>query len=119
MAAKTLILISVILSGLAQVSLKKGMNHVQQRSGSGVSNLILAVLTERFVWLWGFSFVIATSLWLIGLQRVDLSYAYPLVSLGYVLVSVLAINFFNEKIDANRWTAILIICAGVVAIASS
>ena len=119
MVAKTLILISVILSGLAQVSLKKGMNHVQQRSGTGVSNLIVAVLIERFVWLWGFSFVIATSLWLIGLQRVDLSYAYPLVSLGYVLVSVLAIKLFNEKIDANRWTAILIICAGVIAIASS
>lgn len=119
MGAKSLILMSVVLSGLAQVSLKKGMNHVQQRSGSGVAKLILAVLTERFVWLWGFSFVIATSLWLVGLQKVDLSYAYPLVSLGYVLVSVLAIKFFNEKIDGNRWTAILIICAGVMAIASS
>jgi multidrug transporter EmrE-like cation transporter len=117
--SKSLILISVVLSGLAQVSLKKGMNHVQQRSGRGVWNLIFAVFTERFVWLWGFSFIIATSLWLVGLQKVDLSYAYPLVSLGYVLVSVLAIKFFNEKIDANRWTAILVICAGVMAIASS
>ena len=119
MTSKSLILISVVLSGLAQVSLKKGMNHVQQRGGSGVWSLIWAVLRERFVWLWGFSFIIATSLWLVGLQKVDLSYAYPLVSLGYVLVSVLAIKFFNEKIDSNRWTAILVICAGVMAIASS
>ncbi|HEX7962932.1 MAG TPA: EamA family transporter [Terriglobales bacterium] len=119
MTSKSLILISVVLSGLAQVSLKKGMNHVQQRNGSGVWSLIWAVLRERFVWLWGFSFIIATSLWLVGLQKVDLSYAYPLVSLGYVLVSVLAIKFFNEKIDSNRWTAILVICAGVMAIAGS
>src|SRR5438874_8540878 len=119
MGAKILILISVVLSGLAQVFLKKGMNHVQQRSSSRIWNLALAVLSEGFVWLWGLSFVIATSFWLIGLQKVDLSYAYPLVSLGYVLVSVLAVKFFNEKIDGSRWTAILIICGGVIAIASS
>jgi drug/metabolite transporter (DMT)-like permease len=119
MGPKILILISVVLSGLAQVSLKKGMIHVRERDTCGVWKLATAVFIERFVWLWGFSFVIATSLWLVGLQKVDLSYAYPLVSLGYVLVTVLAAKFFGEKIDRSRWTAILIICAGVMAIANS
>jgi drug/metabolite transporter (DMT)-like permease len=119
MNPKILILVSVVLSGVAQVSLKKGLMHVQQRNPNGVIRLGLSVLSEVFVWTWGFLFVIATSLWLIGLQRVDLSYAYPLVSLGYVLVSVLAIKLFNEKIDLTRWTAILVICAGVILIAGS
>ena len=119
MGPKILILVSVVLSGLAQVFLKKGMIHVQQKDRDSIWKLVTAVFTERFVWLWGFSFVIATSLWLVGLQKVDLSYAYPLVSLGYVLVSVLAVRYFGEKINGIRWTAILIICAGVMAIASS
>jgi len=119
MSPKILILVSVVLSGVAQVSLKKGLIHVQHRNPNGLMRLGLSVLSELFVWMWGFLFVIATSLWLIGLQRVDLSYAYPLVSLGYVLVSVLAIKFFNEKIDLTRWTAIFVICLGVILIAGS
>jgi drug/metabolite transporter (DMT)-like permease len=65
------------------------------------------------------TFVVATASWLVGLQRVDLSYAYPLVSLGYVLVAVLAIVFFHERIDYTRWTAIAVLSVGVILIASS
>ena len=63
--------------------------------------------------------MVATSVWLIGLQRVDLSYAYPMVSLGYVLVSLLAMAFFKEQVQRDRWIAILVICAGVILIAGS
>ncbi|HYL91887.1 MAG TPA: EamA family transporter [Alphaproteobacteria bacterium] len=119
MNPKSLILASVLLSGVAQVCLKQGMNRVQQRGRKGLAGIALSVLQERFVWIWGSCFVLATCLWLIGLQKVDLSYAYPLVSLGYVLVSLLAILFFKEKVEGGRWLAILMICAGVVMIAGS
>ena len=119
MSPRTLILISVLLSGIAQVCLKQGMNRVQRRSHSGWLGVFVSVLRESFVWCWGLCFVVATSLWLIGLQRVDLSYAYPMVSLGYVLVSVLAMTFFKEQVQRDRWIAILVICAGVILIAGS
>ena len=119
MNPKTLILISVILSGVAQVCLKKGMIQVGKRANGGLLRLGFSVLREPFVWIWGLAFVIATGLWLVGLQRVDLSYAYPMVSLGYVLVAFLAILFFHERIDKARWAAIAVVCIGVVLIAGS
>jgi multidrug transporter EmrE-like cation transporter len=53
------------------------------------------------------------------LQKLDLSYAYPLVSIGYVLVCVLSAVFFHERVDRNRWLAILVIGSGVILIAGS
>jgi drug/metabolite transporter (DMT)-like permease len=119
MSPKVLILVSVVLSGIAQVCLKKGMISAQQRSSGKLLRLLRSILIEPFVWFWGVTFVVATSLWLVGLQKVDLSYAYPLVSVGYVLVAILAIVFFREKIDSRRWTAIAVIGLGVILIAGS
>lgn len=120
--AKLVIWVSVILSGLGQVFLKKGMmrvRHKQARPVPGIARLVRGVVGEFYVWLWGVTFVAATVLWLFGLRRVDLSYAYPLVSFGYVLVTVLAALLFGEKISRTRWIAIAVICMGVVLIAGS
>ena len=122
MSPKLLIWVSVILSGVAQIFLKQGMITLQRStppSGRGLLGLASAVATQGYVWLWGLSFVAATGLWLLGLQRVDLSFAYPLVSFGYVLVSLLAALCFGERIGWNRWLAVLLICLGVTLIAGS
>ena len=47
------------------------------------------------------------------LARLDLSVAYPTVSLGYVLVIVMSKVFFKERISPARWLGVVIICAGV------
>jgi drug/metabolite transporter (DMT)-like permease len=117
-----LIWISVILSGLAQIFLKIGMTNLRQataKSGSGLFGTALALFGQTFVWLWGICFAAAMGLWIVGLQKVDLSYAYPLVSAGYVLVTVLAMIFLGEKVNKNRWIAIAVICAGVWLISAS
>ena len=95
------------------------MRQNQAHQARGIAYLAGAVVGEFYVWLWGVSFVAATVLWLFGLRRVDLSYAYPLVSFGYVLVTVLAALLFAEKISRTRWMAIVVICLGVVLIAGS
>jgi drug/metabolite transporter (DMT)-like permease len=63
--------------------------------------------------------VAATGLWLLGVQRLDLSYAFPLLSLGYILVNILSMAFFRERVDHMRWLAVAIISLGVVLIAQS
>src|SRR3974390_2096169 len=102
---KLLIWISVFLSGLAQIFLKIGMTNLRQataKSQAGLVGTALALFGQAFVWLWGICFAAAMGLWIIGLQKVDLSYAYPLVSAGYVLVTVLAAIFLGEKVNKNR-----------------
>jgi len=121
MNAKLMIWLSVILSAVAQLLLKQGLNQVRGRNGAGSSPmaLIFAVATQVWVWLWGACFVFATALWLLGLQKLDLSYAYPLLSVGYILVNVLSAIFFNERVDRMRWIAVAVISVGVVLIAGS
>ncbi len=47
------------------------------------------------------------------LARLDLSVAYPTVSLGYVLVIVMSRVLFRERVSAARWVGVIIICTGV------
>ena len=121
MSPKLMIWSSVVLSAVAQICLKHGLTRAQKSASSrgGLTNLILSVASQSFVWLWAFCFVLATALWLLGLQKLELSYAYPLVSFGYVLVSILSALFFNERVDINRWAAIAVLSIGVMLIAGS
>jgi drug/metabolite transporter (DMT)-like permease len=120
MNAKVMIWASVVLSAVAQIFLKKGLSNLQRTPAADRDlSLGLGVVREGCVWLWGMCFVAATILWLLGLQKLDLSYAYPLVAAGYVLVNVLSLYFFHERVDRNRWMAVAVISLGVMLIAGS
>jgi drug/metabolite transporter (DMT)-like permease len=122
MNPKAMIWLSVVLSAGAQVFLKHGLNRIRdRRQGMPASSLslIIAVFGEAWVWLWAASFVVATGLWLLGVQRLDLSYAFPLLSLGYILVNLLSMILFRERVDGMRWLAVAIISVGVILIARS
>ena len=113
---KLFIWVSVLLSGLAQIFLKIGMTRIRVQAAKVEGHTIttvLAVLGQVFVWLWALCFAIAMVLWIMGLQHSDLSYAYPLVSSGYIVVTVLAVLFLKEKVRVTSWLAITVICAGV------
>lgn len=122
MNPKAMVWISVVLSAVAQVFLKHGLNGLKRRISEVQCSpfaLVLAVARNEWVWLWGACFVVATVLWLLAVQRLDLSYAFPLLSIGYILVNVLSFVFFHERVDRIRWLAVLIISAGVALIAGS
>jgi undecaprenyl phosphate-alpha-L-ara4N flippase subunit ArnE len=121
MSPKLMIWISVALSALAQIFLKRGLTglQVQGRESAGLLHLAMGVIRQGYVWLWGVCFVAAMGLWLVGLQKLELSYAYPLVSLGYVLVTILSAIFFRERVDGNRWLAVAVISLGVILIAGT
>jgi len=57
--------------------------------------------------------------WIAGLSRVDVSIAYPLLSLGYVVNAVAAYFLFGEALTPQRLLAIGIILLGVYILARS
>ena len=123
MSPKVMIWTSVVLSAVAQIFLKHGLSRFQiarENGGQrGPLNLLIGVVSQTSIWFWGACFVGATGLWLLGLQKLELSYAYPLVSFGYVLVSLLSRILFHERVDRYRWLAVAVISLGVFLIASS
>lgn len=53
------------------------------------------------------------------LSRVDVSAAYPFLSVGYIIAAVGGWLFFAEQISGQRMLGIALICVGVVFIARS
>jgi drug/metabolite transporter (DMT)-like permease len=122
MSPRAMVWISVLLSAVAQVFLKHSLNRIgQHNQGNRMSPpaLLWAVAGEAWIWLWALSFVVATALWLLGVQHLDLSYAFPLLSIGYIIVNLLSMLLFRERVDGMRWVAVGIISLGVVLIAGS
>ncbi|MDD3569486.1 MAG: SMR family transporter [Lachnospiraceae bacterium] len=116
-----LIIISVLLNCSAQLAMKKGMMGVGEISG-GLSSLISAVpsmITNWFLWISMLCYGVSIVIWMIVLSKVDVSYAYPFLSIGYVISAVVGYYFFAENITPIRVAGIFVICIGVILISRS
>jgi len=109
--------VSIFLNGLAQVLLKKGVGHSEERGGAS-RRWWLSLLRNVWVWAWGLSFVAATALWILALSKLDISYAFPLLSTSFILVAILSRLLLGEHLSRKRWIAIMVICLGVILIAA-
>lgn len=56
--------------------------------------------------------------WLLVLRRLDVSIAYPLLSINYVIVMLCAKWLFGETIPTHRWVGAFAIIAGICVLAS-
>ncbi len=118
-----LIFISVLIAVLGQLTMKHGISSARlvARLGeiSSVYSYFVAAFTNPFV-LTGFLLYGLSSLfWLIVLGRVDLSYAYPLVSMGYVLAVLFSWLLFKEQVSTMRIVGLAVICVGVTLLSRS
>lgn len=63
--------------------------------------------------------MISVVVWILGLSRVDVTIAYPMLSLGYVVNAFLAWYLFGEVLSIQRLVGIAIILVGVLVLARS
>ena len=117
-----IILVSVILSAGAQLFLKNGMTAIGPLN-LNLSN-ILTLFTKQILFnssvLIGLAlYILSAGVWLIVLSKVEVSFAYPMVSLAYVVTAIIAKIAFHENLSINRIIGILIVCLGVFFIARS
>lgn len=110
-----LILLGVLLNAAAQLFLKEGMRRIGQFEFVW-ANLIpigLQVATNGFVLGGMVCYLISVAVWLLVLSRVEVSFAYPMLSIGYIVNAVAGYYLFEENLSISRITGILIIVAGV------
>jgi len=114
-----LILVDVLLNVTGQLSLKYGMSKIGNfsLSLSALPPVFLKAATNLSVLFGLFCYGLGFMVWLIVLSKAEVSYAYPLISLGYVLTALLAWVLFGEALNGNRLVGILTICLGVFLIA--
>lgn len=113
------ILFTVFTNAAAQMMLKYGMMQLGALSFAGVNPIlkILQIVFSPFVFLGLLTFVVSMASHLFVLSKVELSYAYPFLSLAYVVVALAAWGLFGEQLTLARVAGIALICAGTVFIA--
>lgn len=110
-----LILLGVLLNASAQIVLKQGMRTIGSFAFT-LDNIIpigIRVGTNPFILLGIGFYGISVVVWLMVLSRVDVSYAYPMLSIGYIVAALAGQAFFGESVNVVRWCGILTICFGV------
>jgi multidrug transporter EmrE-like cation transporter len=116
LATFLLILAGVLLNAGAQLLLKAGVGPLGP-IGLDAASLLPTLLRVLQQWpiLAGLAcYVVSVGFWIVALSRVDVSLAYPMLSLGYVVNAVAAWWLFGEALGPMRFAGILLILAGVL-----
>lgn len=116
-----LIMLGVMLNAGAQLLLKEGMRRIGffEFAWANVVPVGLQVAANPFVLAGIFAYVVSVGVWLLVLSRVEVSFAYPLLSVGYIVNAVAGYYLFQENLSLTRITGILIIIAGVYLVTRS
>jgi len=111
----------VLLNAFAQLGLKAATRVTGPLivPGGGTWNRVLELITVPSLWFALTAYGLSVVVWLVGLSRVPVSQAYPMLSMGYVINIGLAWWLLGEMPNAQRVIGIGVIVAGVVLVARS
>jgi multidrug transporter EmrE-like cation transporter len=120
-ASWALILTGVLLNAAAQLLLKAGTNAVGQFefSAQNIVPVGIKLAFEPHIAGGVACYVVSLVVWIMGLSRVPVSVAYPMLSIGYVVNAVAAWMLFGESLTAQKLTGIGFIVVGVFLVALS
>src|SRR5918996_5811544 len=100
-----LLVLSVGFATAGQLTLKAAMNEVGRIGTAQVTEAgqtVLRAAKEPKLWLGLALFGISSMFWLVVLSRVDLSLAYPMVGLSYVVIVMFAAFLLHENVPPLR-----------------
>ena len=100
--------LSIILTSTAQILQKLAADKSKQLDESGQKQFL-----SPFVLLSLACLGVALLLWLVVLSVMPVSQAYPMLSLSYIIVMLLARWIFKEQIPWQRWFGAALIMLGI------
>jgi len=107
----------ILLGGATQILFKLGMNSVGALDSTEKLfslKTVAIVLSNRYILTGLVLYAISSILWLIGLSMLDVSLMYPLLSLAYLVTTVLAFLILNEPVRTSRWIGVMLIVIGSI-----
>ena len=79
-------------------------------------DLVLILIKVPYFYLALIIYAFATLLWLFILQKIPLSVAYPFTALAMVIIPILSVFLFNEKLNVTYWFGAMLIVSGITII---
>lgn len=117
----SLVLCGVLLNAVAQLLLKAGTNAVGafEFSQENILPVGWKLASEPHIITGLACYVVSVVVWIMALSRVEVSIAYPMLSIGYVVNAIAAWYLFGEAVTMMRLTGIGFIIIGVFIVARS
>jgi drug/metabolite transporter (DMT)-like permease len=108
-----LIILTVCLNTAGQFMMKAGINKIGKIELVRFIEFLPRIVSSWFV-IGGFlSYAFSAVLWIVILSRAELSWAFPMVSLSYVITAILSPFLLDEAFSIQRFVGIIVICIGV------
>ncbi len=117
----SLVLCGVLLNAAAQLLLKAGTNAIGafEFSRENIVPVGWKLASEPHIITGLACYVVSVVVWIMALSRVEVSIAYPMLSIGYVVNAIAAWYLFGEAVTMMRLTGIGFIIIGVFIVARS
>ncbi len=113
-----LIIVSVLLSSTSQLLMKKAATSLHFVEADWTTRFVTLITNIPLVA--GIVLqILALGLWLVALRKVDISFAYPFISIGLIWVAIGGMIFFGETVSYVRWAGVFTICVGSILISAS
>lgn len=119
MFAMMLLFICILAGASGQICWKHAMNNREEiRDINSLFNAktIFGIITDKYIIAGLMFYGFALIFWLGAMSTLEISFMYPMLSLGYVIVAVLAFIFLGENISLARWAGIALIVVGSILI---
>ena len=115
------IVITVVLNAASQLLMKAGMTQVgkAEMSSSKLASLLGSAALNPLIILGLATMTVSMGTHMMSLSRFDVSFAFPFLSLAYVIVAAWGYFFFGENLNPMRISGILVILLGTVILARS
>jgi multidrug transporter EmrE-like cation transporter len=117
----SLIITGVLLNAIAQLALKASVREMGEikLSLTGAWPVTQQLMLEPSLWFGLLCYGVSVIIWILALSRVDVSIAYPMLSIGYIVNAIFAWYLFGEALTVERLTGIGVIILGVYILARS
>jgi multidrug transporter EmrE-like cation transporter len=117
-----LILTGVGLNAAAQLLLKlatKPLGHFSVFNADTLNSSVLILFKSPPFWGGMLCYAASVCVWVAALSKAPVSTAYPMLSLGYVVVAAVSVAWLGETLTPAKVLGIALICAGVVLVSRS
>jgi multidrug transporter EmrE-like cation transporter len=112
-----LILTGVGLNAAAQLLLKvatKPLSHFEVFNADTLNSSVVILFRSPSFWTGMLCYGASLCVWVAALAKAPVSTAYPMLSLGYVVVAAVSVAWLGESLTPAKMLGIALICIGVV-----
>lgn len=115
------IFITLVLTVYGQMILKWRLNQFTDWPSSfmGKAIFLMKSVFDPYIFSSFFSAFLASLLWMAALREFELSKAYPMMSLSFVLVMILSYFLFGETMNIQKIAGTILVLGGIFLISNA